>query len=142
MDRSFKERNQSATAKRKIKSLAKVSNVPEDIVTALANFTWDYDPMFRNEAIGWVKNNDLGNAAEGQLQRIAEIALEGPTRWVAAASGNKRHDQEHEVWRHAAAGAHHPVTCGRSGHGSIREGGAMMAAEAAQGNRTPTPRPR
>ncbi|WP_339731657.1 hypothetical protein [uncultured Gimesia sp.] len=72
MAKSFDERNQSDSARRKLKSLAKASGVELELVSALANFTWDYDTEFRNEPIGWVNNSKLSRAAEKQLHWIAE----------------------------------------------------------------------
>lgn len=72
MSKSFDERNQSDTARRKLKNLAKATGVDLELVAALANFTWDYDPGPSNEALGWVKPGSGGNAAKKQLTWIAE----------------------------------------------------------------------
>lgn len=72
MTKSFDQRNQTDSARRKLKSLAKTSGVAIEIVSALANFTWDYDPGFGNEAIGWVSDAKLTRAAQTQLHWIAE----------------------------------------------------------------------
>lgn len=72
MTKSFDQRNQTDSARRKLKSLAKASGIDLELVSALANFTWDYDPGFGNEASGWVSNNALTRAAEKQLRGIAE----------------------------------------------------------------------
>ena len=72
MAKSFDQRNQTDSARRKLKSLAKASGIEIELVSALANFTWDYDPGFGNEAIGWVSNAALSRAAENQLRWIAE----------------------------------------------------------------------
>lgn len=71
MSKAFEERNQTDTAKRKLKSLAKASCLDVELVTALANFTWDYDPRYRNESTGWVSNDDLPAEAKHQLDWIA-----------------------------------------------------------------------
>jgi hypothetical protein len=65
------QRNQTDTAKRKLKSLAKANGLDVGFVTALANFTWDYDPQFNNEATGWVSNKKLDSPAEKLLENIA-----------------------------------------------------------------------
>jgi len=52
--KSFQEINQSETAARKLKSLAKSSNLDLKFVTLLANYSWDYDPIGK-ESIGWVQ---------------------------------------------------------------------------------------
>lgn len=72
MAKPFEQRNQSDTARRKLKSLAKASCIDVDLVSALANFTWDYDPKYGNEAIGWVSNDTLSRAAKEQLHWVAE----------------------------------------------------------------------
>lgn len=72
MTKPFEQRNQTDTARRKLKSLAEASCLDIEFVSALANFTWDYDPQYRNEAIGWVSNDTLSRAAEEQLHWIAE----------------------------------------------------------------------
>ncbi len=54
----FSEINQSETAKRKLKSIAKSSNLDIKLVTLLANYSWDYDPIGR-ESIGWVKKEQI-----------------------------------------------------------------------------------
>ncbi len=72
MAKSFEERNQTDTARRKLKSLAGTSGIDIELVSALANFTWDYDPEYGNEAIGWVDNKKLPKAAKEQLRWIAE----------------------------------------------------------------------
>ncbi len=72
MSKSFDERNQSDTARRKLKNLAKATGVDLELVSALANFTWDYDPNSGNEALGWVKPGTGGNAAKKQLTWVAE----------------------------------------------------------------------
>lgn len=56
--KKFKEINQSETAKRKIKSLAKNSNLDVELVKLLANYCWDFDPIGK-EATGWVKNEQI-----------------------------------------------------------------------------------
>lgn len=56
--KTFQEINQSETAKRKIKSLAKNSNLDIDFVTLIANYSWDYDTIGR-EPIGWVQNEQI-----------------------------------------------------------------------------------
>ena len=72
MTKSFDQRNQTDSARRKLKSLAKASGIDLELVSALANFTWDYDPGLGNEALGWVSNGKLTAAAEKQLRWIAE----------------------------------------------------------------------
>lgn len=72
MEKLFENRNQSDVAKRKLKSLAKASQVPLEVVTILANFTWDYDPEFGNEAIGWVNNDKFEQEANNQLRDFAD----------------------------------------------------------------------
>lgn len=72
MVKAFEERNQSDSARRKLKMLAKVSDLDVEFVTALANFTWDYDPRSGREPLGWVSNTTLSSVAEDQLQSIAE----------------------------------------------------------------------
>lgn len=72
MTKTFEERNQSSTARRKLKSLADNSGIDLELVSALANFTWDYDTEFRNESIGWVDNKSLCQAAQQQLRWISE----------------------------------------------------------------------
>lgn len=72
MAKPFEQRNQTDTAQRKLKSLAKASCVDINLVSALANFTWDYDPQYGNEAIGWVSNGTLSQAAKEQLHEIAD----------------------------------------------------------------------
>lgn len=54
----FNEINQSDTAKRKIKSLAKNSNLEFDFVNRLAKYVWDYDPYGREDT-GWVKKEQI-----------------------------------------------------------------------------------
>jgi hypothetical protein len=49
----FSEINQSETAKKKLALLAKASNLDIELVTLLANYSWDYDPLGR-EPTGWV----------------------------------------------------------------------------------------
>ena len=73
MTKPFEKRNQTDTARRKLRSLAKASSLDVEFVSALANFTWDYDSVFRNEPIGWVNNVTLSNAAKVQLRLIAQI---------------------------------------------------------------------
>src|SRR5688500_494771 len=72
MAKSFEERNKTDTARKKLRTLAKASGIDVELVSALANFTWDYDPKFRNEATGWVSNATLCDAAKRQLRWIAE----------------------------------------------------------------------
>jgi hypothetical protein len=72
MPKPFEERNQTDTARRKLKSLAETSSIDIELVSALANFTWDYDPEFSSEAIGWVDNKKLSKTAKEQLHWIAE----------------------------------------------------------------------
>ncbi|MCA8986893.1 MAG: hypothetical protein KDA78_04595 [Planctomycetaceae bacterium] len=74
MHKPFEQRNQSDTARRKLKTLARDSGLEVSFVTALANFTWDYDPSrnFPKESTGWVKNIDLPPEAEDQLRWIAD----------------------------------------------------------------------
>lgn len=72
MTKTFDQRNQTDSARRKLKSLAKASGIEVELVSALANFTWDYDPGFGNEAMGWVSTGALTQAAEKQLHWIAE----------------------------------------------------------------------
>ncbi len=56
--KSFQEINQSETAARKLKSLAKSSNLDLEFVTLLANYSWDYDPIGK-ESIGWVQEEQI-----------------------------------------------------------------------------------
>ena len=56
--KSFQEINQSETAKRKLKNLAKSSNLDIEFVTLLANYSWDYDPIGR-ESTGWVRKEQI-----------------------------------------------------------------------------------
>ncbi len=72
MSKSFDERNQTETARRKLKNLSKATGVDLELVAVLANFTWDYDPGPSNEALGWVKPGSGGNAAKKQQTWIAE----------------------------------------------------------------------
>ena len=72
MSKSFDQRNQSDTARRKLKNLAKAAGVDLELVSALANFTWDYDPNISNEATGWVNPSSGGKAAKQQLTWVAE----------------------------------------------------------------------
>ncbi len=72
MHKPFEERNQTDAARRKLKSLADTSGIDIALVSALANFTWDYDPKFGSEAIGWVDNKTFSKAANQQLHSIAE----------------------------------------------------------------------
>ena len=72
MAKPFEQRNQTDTARRKLKSLAKVSGLDVDFVSTLASFTWDYDPEFGNEPIGWVSYAKLSNTAKEQLRSIAQ----------------------------------------------------------------------
>jgi hypothetical protein len=73
MTKPFEERNQTDTARRKLKSLAAASGIDMALVSALANFSWDYDPDLRGEALGWVDNKALSTAACDQLMWIAEL---------------------------------------------------------------------
>ena len=73
--KEFKDINQSTSAKRKIKSLAKNSNLDLKLVTLLANVSWDYDidPMF-SEPLGWVQDKQLkSNLGQTTLKEIANI---------------------------------------------------------------------
>lgn len=74
MSKPFEQRNQSATASRKLKSLAKESGLDVKLVTTLANFTWDYDPSphFPKEATGWVDNSQLPSSASEPLKWVAD----------------------------------------------------------------------
>jgi hypothetical protein len=72
MSKSFEQRNQTETARRKLQSLAKATGVNSELVSALANFTWDYDPKPGNESFGWVTNDTLSALAKKQLRWIAE----------------------------------------------------------------------
>ncbi len=56
--KSFQDINQSETAKRKLKALAKSSNLDIEFVTLLANYSWDYDPIGK-ESIGWVQTEQI-----------------------------------------------------------------------------------
>ena len=56
--KSFQEINQSDTAKRKLKTLAKNSNLDVDFVTLIFNYSWDYDTIGR-ESIGWVQSEQI-----------------------------------------------------------------------------------
>lgn len=67
MSKPFEQRNQSDTALRKLKSLAKSSGVDLKLVTTLANFTWDYDLD-----IGWVDNRRLPSTVNEQLNSVAD----------------------------------------------------------------------
>ena len=81
MTKSFEERNQTDTARRKLKSLAISNDVDLELVSTLANFTWDYDPNFGNEAFGWVKNTELSSNAKKQLHWISE-SFKLPTDFI------------------------------------------------------------
>jgi hypothetical protein len=120
MAKSFEQRNQSPAAQRKLKSLAKSTGVDVDFVTALANFTWDYNPGDGSEPLGWVTNGKPGAAAKEQLNWIAErIGLESDfvlTREQAAKDLIKQHAKQspQTVWSRflsAAAGKNYgPVS--------------------------------
>ena len=70
MSKSFDQRNQSDTARRKLKNLAKATGVDLELVSALANFTWDYDPNVSNEATGWVNPSSGGKAANNNSRGL------------------------------------------------------------------------
>ena len=70
--KSYCKRNTTATAQRKIKSLAKANGLEEKFIKVLANFTWDYDPEFGNEPIGWVKNEEIDQNAKRDLDYLAD----------------------------------------------------------------------
>lgn len=89
MLKPFDERNQTSTARRKLESLATASGIDVDLVTALANFTWDYDPTFRNEPLGWVSNEELNEAAKRQLHWIAERVSIAPDFQLTRTRGGR-----------------------------------------------------
>ena len=111
MTKPIGERNQTDTAKRKLKSLAKANGLDVGFVTALANFTWDYDPQFRNEATGWVSDKQLNSDAKSQLEEVAavlglprnfELTREAAAEDLIAAHG--RHDPN-VLWSNFAVAA-------------------------------------
>lgn len=71
-EKPFCQRNQTDTAKRKLTRLAEATGLDVEFVTALANFTWDYDPYFWNEGHGWVDKDVVGREAEDQLDWLAD----------------------------------------------------------------------
>lgn len=73
MSDEFKQRNTSDTALRKLKTLSKISGLDIRLVTILANFTWNYDCEYGNEAKGWVKNDDLDKDAQKALSWLSEF---------------------------------------------------------------------
>lgn len=66
--KKFTEINQSDTAKRQLKNIAKNNNLPEDFVTILFKYNWDLDPLYRNEATGWVKDEQRKQVTKKQLE--------------------------------------------------------------------------
>ncbi|MDH7447598.1 hypothetical protein [Aquimarina sp. 2201CG14-23] len=70
--KSFKEINQSEVARKKLKSLAKSSNLDLEFVALLANYNWDYDPIGR-ESIGWVQKEQIDSE---QLTKDSELIFE------------------------------------------------------------------
>jgi len=67
------EINQTETAKRKLKSIAKNNNLPEDFVTILFNYNWDLDPLYRNEPTGWVRDEQRKQVSENQFEKDLEV---------------------------------------------------------------------
>lgn len=55
----FSDINQSDTAKRKLKNIAKNNQLPLEFVSTLYKFYWDLDPVSPNESIGWVKKTQF-----------------------------------------------------------------------------------
>ena len=70
--KKFTEINQSDTAKRKLKNISKNNNLPEDFVTILFNYNWDLDTLYRNEAIGWVQEEQREQVTESQFAKDLE----------------------------------------------------------------------
>ncbi|QGQ23790.1 hypothetical protein F1728_14325 [Gimesia benthica] len=68
----FEERNQTDQARRKLKGLAKSSGMDLELITALANFTWDYDKVTPRDGNGWINKTPLNPAARKQLRLIAD----------------------------------------------------------------------
>lgn len=71
--KKFTEINQSDTAKRKLKNIAKNNNLPEDFVTILFNYNWDLDPLYGNEATGWVQDEQRKQFTKKQFEENLEV---------------------------------------------------------------------
>ncbi|MBS9767222.1 MAG: hypothetical protein KGV44_06755 [Flavobacteriaceae bacterium] len=66
----FSEINQTDTAKRKLKNIAKNNNLPLEFVTTLYNFNWDLDPVRPTESYGWVSSEQYTEEQFKQAKKI------------------------------------------------------------------------
>ncbi len=66
----FSEINQTDTAKRKLKNIAKNNNLPLEFVTTLYNFKWDLDPIWRTESYGWVSSKQYTEEQFKQAKKV------------------------------------------------------------------------